>query len=397
MRRSLLLLVSVLSLVTGSTLFAIAETVRQPALPEPAMTGDSQIAVVRAFYEAANEFLATNDPAVLDPIVALDLVEHPTGLGNNRGRAALIDQLRSRRQLFPRLRFIVDELHTTGADRVTARIHVEAGVPNRFLGLPAPLSLAEWGPLELFRIAEDHIVERWRSQPETLFVSSLGQVTLPYGADVQPRTLVVARLRLAAGAATEVSDPLATTVVFVEDGGACIRVGAESSLSFSSHESMVVLPNEHLAIRNDCDGEVALLEVRLWSLDVSPSSLIRTNSRAAAEGASERVSEVVLLSAFGIAISPPMHLNIDSLVLAADVAVSIAAQNEFLVAIVTDGVLDASLDRGSAIVQTRIKAGDGISAETGAAGTWRAGTGGPVSVVVLTLESSSEAESVARS
>src|SRR4029453_18043725 len=136
--------------------------------------GRSEVALVRRFYAAANAVLTTGDGFLLADTVAPDLVEQPARPGSATGRDGLVRALLSLRATFPGLTLVVDDLRAADGDQVLARVHAAGAGSGAFLGRPVPTSPARWGPLEVWRIADGRLAERW-GDPNPVVLLQLGQ------------------------------------------------------------------------------------------------------------------------------------------------------------------------------------------------------------------------------
>jgi predicted ester cyclase len=160
MRRAIFPLALVLALVTGAVLHATRVVVLAPAV---ALDGDPEArahaALIRRFYVAVNEVLATGNTVQLDDILDADLVDHAVGPVMPPGRDGFVRSLRSLHEVAPKLQLKVLDV-VVQDDRVAARLRVDGGEGAAFLGLPiAPDRL--WGAVDVFRVAAGRIAERW--------------------------------------------------------------------------------------------------------------------------------------------------------------------------------------------------------------------------------------------
>ncbi len=183
MRRSLPLVICIClcALATGMTLIALTREVSRTPISGHHRSGEitaANVDLVRRFYADVAGILATGDVALLDRDIASDLVEHPARPGVASGRDGIVRALLSLRATFPDLTLIVDDVRSAGTDQVVARVHTEGTESGVFLGRPAPASAAQWGPLEVWRIAGGQIVEHWGDPAATVLVP-LGEVPIP--------------------------------------------------------------------------------------------------------------------------------------------------------------------------------------------------------------------------
>ena len=114
-------------------------------------------AVVRRFVE---EVLGRGDFAALNALAAPDCADHAESPGPAPCPEALAQFLVTWRAAFPDLALTVEDLVAAG-DRVAARWTLRGTHRGAFLGLPPTGRRVAAGGLELYRLAEGKIVERW--------------------------------------------------------------------------------------------------------------------------------------------------------------------------------------------------------------------------------------------
>ncbi len=152
MPRAVVPLALVLALVTGVALEATRVVVLSPGVVrgnDPASMRNA--AVVRQFYAAVNEAVATGNFAGFDEVVGRDLVAHPAGLGDATDKSSLVRTVRSMRTVTPALRLTVLDL-TAQDERAAARVQVDGGERAGFLGHPVAAD-SLWGTVDFFRVA----------------------------------------------------------------------------------------------------------------------------------------------------------------------------------------------------------------------------------------------------
>jgi predicted ester cyclase len=153
-------------LAIATALALLGTAVELSAPPPVAFDRPHNADLVRRFYAAANSLLATGVSDPLVELVAGDVVEHPQRLGDAAGRDGLVASLRSLRDVFPGLRLVVDGVQDGDGGFVTAMIHTAGATDGVFLGIPVAGELAAWGPLEVVRVVDGRIAERWSSGAE---------------------------------------------------------------------------------------------------------------------------------------------------------------------------------------------------------------------------------------
>lgn len=392
MPRPVLLLACVLSLITGSALLATGGAIREPGIAHSDAMGGSRIALVRVFYDAVNAVLATGDAERLDGIVAPDFVEHPAGLGAVRGRTDFVQALRSRHALFPGLRLLVEALEPGDSGLVTARVRVAGAAQGAFLGLPIPVAFADWGPLDLFRIADGQIVEHWGSRADALLALPLEETSIDQFPYAQSDVLLVSRIRLAPGTTIEVGGIGVTELLVVEAGMGDVVADVGSARTLAAGEIVVLPPNERFVLRSGGTAPAVVLALTFWSSaapPVSPLAEYTGVNPGRWGGASEAPApgaEIRAVAVADVAATPGLvNLAAGRMVLAPDAGLSVPAGDRLLVVAVDEGRLEIVSDGGGTTVRTTLAAGEGTLATTGAENCWRAGEGGTTTLLVVTI------------
>lgn len=230
MRRSLPLAICIclFALSTGLTLMALVQTVIRPSIPVHTRSAESAAAnvdLVRHFYVAAAKVLATGDASLLDAMVAPDLTEHPARPGATSGRDGLVRSMLALRATFPNLKLVVDDVRAAGQDQVLVRVHAERIGTGVFLGRPAPSSLGRWGSLEVWRVADGQLVERW-SDLAPAAVLPLGQMPISVDAlGPGDRRMTLTRMTIEPGMRLPVDNGQAIRLFAVDAGSLTVDVG----------------------------------------------------------------------------------------------------------------------------------------------------------------------------
>jgi predicted ester cyclase len=225
MRGSLVWFLSlVLAVATGAALARTAAVATVPIV-EPVDSDQRTAEVVGAFYEAANAVIRTGDASALEPIVAPDFFDHTVSAGVTPDRAGLGRYLAAIHATTPAARLSVEELVAVG-DRAMARVTLRADVPREFLGAPVRGVQVAWGTLDVFRVADRRVAERWGDAANPVFLETLRKMPLS------------TRLPIRAGIALEhvalrpgdrVVGPAAESrLLFLEAGTLTLSIGAES-------------------------------------------------------------------------------------------------------------------------------------------------------------------------
>ena len=421
-RSTVLLLTCALGLVTGLGLLGVATALREQSVAALRPT-DANVAVARRFYAAANHALRTGDPASLDDLVAVDLAEHPARSVAGGGRFGLVSALRARRAAFPGLRLTVEALHPVGDDRVLAHVRAEGPAAGSFLGLGVPPELGAWGPLEVLRIADGRVVERWGGRPDSVLFESLGGATLP-ASPPSPgsSSLDLHRLHLAPRASVQVETGAGPELVVVEDGAITVEPQAgvrDRPVALAAGDTFDTPRGAPYVLRNPGSVPAQTLVVRLLAPEASPGvagahpvvkppidwkALPATRTPGVATQILTGVGGVQppaggRLAAGRIRIAPGSGLALSGAIGPLVVAVE---AGEVGVA-VTDGRVWGIGGDGRVwppLTQASLTAGDGARLSAGAGVTLRAGTGEPAVLLIVTLTapgSTGEAESPAPS
>ena len=114
-------------------------------------------ALVRCFIE---EVLGRGDFATLNALAAPDCADHAASAGSTPCPEAITQFLVPWRAAFPDLAVAVDDLVAAG-DRVAARWTLGGTHRGEFLGRPPTGRRVAVAGMELYRLADGRIVERW--------------------------------------------------------------------------------------------------------------------------------------------------------------------------------------------------------------------------------------------
>src|SRR5438093_978147 len=146
MRRSIVPVALVLALATGAVLGQARGLLAPVAVSDDAALG-TRVDVVRRFYAAVDDALASGEVRQLEQVVAPNFVEHTDTLGNGSSRDSLVRYLASLRVAFPTVRLEPLDL-VTQHDRVVARVGVDGTDGGSFLGIPVGGD-GIWGGIDL--------------------------------------------------------------------------------------------------------------------------------------------------------------------------------------------------------------------------------------------------------
>jgi hypothetical protein len=175
------------------------------------------------------------------------LIEHPTRPGAATGKDGFIRALLALRASFPGLTLVVDDVRAAGADQVLARVHVDsAGLDH-----PVPASVGPWGPVDVWRIANGQLVERWGSL-DPLAAAPGGQASIAVDA-LGPgrRRVTVTRITVEPKATLPVDNGQAIRVFAVDVGTLTVDVGGRFggmvAVARGSAKPAVTGPGESIA------------------------------------------------------------------------------------------------------------------------------------------------------
>jgi hypothetical protein len=420
MRRSIpfVICICLFTLASGMTIVALAQDVRRPPVSghdRTAETAAANVDLVRRFYAEVGAVLATGDAALLDRTVAVDLVEHPMRPGAASGRDGFARALLTLRAVFAGPTLVVDDVRAAGDDQVVARVHtsgVESGV---FLGRPVPPSLGEWGPIEVWRIADGHLVERWGG-PVPAVLLPLGQTTISVDA-LGPghRRLTLTHVTVEPGARLPVDNGQAVRVFAIERGTLTVEVAERSngsvalatdtaaltaSTSGTTFDAMtgdrvVTGPEAHYSFLND--GAVPAIILVVIVSNILDGDWPLNGASAAASWTVAAMPEAL----GGVLPSPD---GISARVLAADVEIELPEQptlalgwiflmsgatfvlpagDKSLVSVVVEGGADLTSTGGAGVAQ--LASGKWFLIPGGVGHLWQAGDSSLTSVLMLSM------------
>ncbi len=203
---------------------------------------------VQAFYAAANEVIATGQLAALDAIVAPHFVDRAPLPGMRPGREGLEDYLLALHATVPALKLVAEPVLAVD-DRGMARVAIEGlqqepPLAGTIVGLPVP-----WGPVDLFRVAGDKIVERWTHVDGLSLVRPLALSTLELAIPT-PRHISLKRVSLEPGATWRPIAP-GPEVLVVEKGVVHIDSGSGlQGTKLASGQALSLAPGSDLQVTN---------------------------------------------------------------------------------------------------------------------------------------------------
>jgi steroid delta-isomerase-like uncharacterized protein len=129
------------------------------------MSLEANKAIVQQFADAFNrgDFLTLRD------LIAPNVVDHSVDPAWPTGREGLVAMFELFRTAFPDATITTEDL-IAEADMVVWRTTTQGTHTGAFLGIPATGNHARWSGIDIFRILDGQIVERWFN------VDNLGQL-----------------------------------------------------------------------------------------------------------------------------------------------------------------------------------------------------------------------------
>lgn len=116
--------------------------------------------LVERFRRISEDGFGTGDLAVLDELVAPDIVQHEPGPGQGDGLESIKAKVRMLHAAFPDLTATVADIFGVD-DRVCARVTWSGTHTGEFAGLRPTGRTATWEGLDIARFAEGRVVEHW--------------------------------------------------------------------------------------------------------------------------------------------------------------------------------------------------------------------------------------------
>jgi len=134
-------------------------------------------ATVQQIYATLNDALATGNMALLDQVMAPNIVDHHPDPAQAPGLDAIKHAFAGLRDAFPDLHFSVDDV-IADDDKVAVRLTCRATHTGAFLGFPATHRQVTYAVFDHLRLDAGKIVERWGVVDALGLLLQLG-LTLP--------------------------------------------------------------------------------------------------------------------------------------------------------------------------------------------------------------------------
>lgn len=136
------------------------------------MSIEENKALTRRFYEE----ISKGNLAVVDELVAIDLVEHsPFVPGQAPGRQGTLELFTMMHAAFPNLRIIAEDMVAEG-DKVVARGTMSGTHKGEFMGIAPTGKQITVGMIEILRIVGGTMVEHWNVVDSLGMMQQLGVV-----------------------------------------------------------------------------------------------------------------------------------------------------------------------------------------------------------------------------
>jgi steroid delta-isomerase-like uncharacterized protein len=126
-------------------------------------------AIVQKVYDVIN----SKELDGLDALIAIDLADHSPSPGAPPGLAGTKQTLGMFHAVFSNFRVTVEDMIANG-DKVVARLTVNGTNTGEFMGLPPTGKEVTIGGIEMFRVADGKLVERWAEFDMMSLMQQLG-------------------------------------------------------------------------------------------------------------------------------------------------------------------------------------------------------------------------------
>ncbi len=126
-------------------------------------------AIVQQVYEAIN----ANTLDGLDALIAVDLADHSPSPGAPPGLAGTKQTLGMFHAVFSDFQVTAEDIIANG-DKVVVRLTVNGTNTGEFMGLPPTGKEVTIGGIEMFRVADGKLVERWAEFDQMGLMRQLG-------------------------------------------------------------------------------------------------------------------------------------------------------------------------------------------------------------------------------
>ncbi len=140
------------------------------------MPAEENKAIARRGYEAINQ----NNLDALDEIVASDITDHDPAPGQAPGLEGVKQYFSSLHAAFPDFHMEVEDMIAEG-DKVVARISWSGTHQGEFMGIAPTGNRVEVSGIDIVRITDGKVVERWGNFDDLGMMQQLGVMEQPSG------------------------------------------------------------------------------------------------------------------------------------------------------------------------------------------------------------------------
>jgi steroid delta-isomerase-like uncharacterized protein len=138
------------------------------------MSADENEAITRRAYEAINQ----KNLDALDQMVASDIIDHDPGPGQGPGLEGVKQYFSSLHTAFPDVQMNIDDMIAEG-DKVVARVNMSGTHQGEFMGNDPTGNRVTITGIDILRIADGKIVERWGKFDDLSMMQQLGVISEP--------------------------------------------------------------------------------------------------------------------------------------------------------------------------------------------------------------------------
>ena len=128
--------------------------------------------IVRSLFD---QVLNRGRLQIIDECFAEEFVEHNPAPGQGPGREGVKHRVRTLREAFPDLRFVVDEIVAEN-EIVAVRYRWEATHSGTYLGIQATGRLVAVRGMDFYRFKNGCVVEHWDNMDELSMLTQLGDL-----------------------------------------------------------------------------------------------------------------------------------------------------------------------------------------------------------------------------
>ena len=140
------------------------------------MSAEENKAIARRGYEAINQ----KNLDSLDEVVTSDITDHDPAPGQDPGLEGVREYFSSLHTAFPDFQLNVEDM-IAEADKVVARVSASGTHQGEFMGIDPTGNRVTITGIDILRIAEGKIVERWGNFDDLGMMQQLGVVEPPSG------------------------------------------------------------------------------------------------------------------------------------------------------------------------------------------------------------------------